>query len=220
MAVVTGKQQFNEMCRLAAAWLRDHHGFTRVGRWAAVHENDVRTTVRFVKQPWSSSKEVRFYVTLGFGLTVLDPGDIDVGGWDAVYNLGGPLPGKTVWPALTTEHPRPIEEFTHDEVVPAIERALQRYAPLRADPWTLYRTVRHDDEAMVQPLGLYPMSLVKRLEYAAVYAAALGADRDVDDIINELPQTAQNYGMPDVVPEILHTIGRARRGEFLRSRTS
>lgn len=61
------------MCRVATRWLMENHGFVRAGRWAAVHEGDVRTTVSFEKTRWSSSSDMRFYVPVSFGLAVLDP---------------------------------------------------------------------------------------------------------------------------------------------------
>lgn len=116
------------------------------------------------------------------------------------------------------EAPLVVDEFTYGEMVPAVERVLERYASLRSDPWVLYRMVRFDDEAMAEPLGLGPSSLLRRLHYAAVYALALGADDDVNEIVKQIPAVAESYGLPDLVPEILDGIERARRGEFLRMR--
>jgi hypothetical protein len=78
----------------------------------------------------------------------------------------------------------------------------------------LYRTVRFDDEVMVEPSGLWPSLPVRRLEMAAVFAAALGDDRAVDEIVDQLPHVAEDVGMPHLVPDVLDVIARARQGEF------
>lgn len=155
-----------------------------------------------------------FYVSLRYGLTRLAPGDMRSGRWEAARDVRG-LRANRAWPSLITETPRDPAEFAESEVIPALRQALDRYDPMLGDPWSLYRTVRFDDDAMVEPSGLWPSSPVKRLEMAAVFAAALGDDRVVDEIVDQLPQAADDFGVPHLVPDVLDVIARARRGEFL-----
>lgn len=210
----TGRQQFNEVCRLTVKWLIERHGFVRAGPRVAVREGDVRCTVGFDTQSWSSAAEMSFLIVMRMRLGRLDPGDVRFGAWEATHDMHGPQPNQ-IWPKLTTESPRDPGKLVEGEVIPAVQRMLDRYEPLLSDPWALYRTVRFDDEAMTQPFGLWPASPVGRLELAAVFAAALGSDQDVDDIVEELPQAAADLEVSYLVPDVLDTVARAWRGEFL-----